>query len=271
MKDSVKGKQIIRIVVVDDESGTRSGVIRLIDRIDPSFVVVGEADNGYDGMLQIKELQPDVVIADIRMPRVNGLEMIENARNCSPHTRYLILSGYSEFELAKQAMRLSVVDYLLKPVTAAQLTDALHNIQRMMLNEADANTSSSTKTNTGNGFADAQNGAAYSPIVTHIIEGIRKDYARHLYLEDFAERLKITPEYAGSLFSRETGKTFSAYLRFIRMEKAKNLLQESESKIYEIAYKTGYADVKYFCRVFKDYTGVSAKSYARGLPGKPRT
>lgn len=255
MKEDAMGTQILRIVVVDDENGTRNGVVRLIGRIDPSFVVVGEADNGYDGMLQIKALQPDVVIADIRMPRVNGLEMIENARLCSPHTRYLILSGFSEFELAKQAMRLFVADYLLKPVTAAQLADALHRMRRMVLTQERAPVSTA---------------AAYSPIVTSIVEGILRDYAQRLYLEDFSENLKITPEYAGSLFSKETGKTFSTFLRDVRMEKAKELLRAGGTKIYEIAYKTGYADVKYFCRVFKEYTGVSAKSYARGLSEKPQ-
>ncbi len=257
MKETDKDQHILRIVVVDDEAGTRSGVIRLIKRISPDFVVVGEAENGYDGMMQIAALQPDVVIADIRMPRVNGLEMIENARLSSPRTRYLILSGYSEFELAKQAIRLSVVDYLLKPVTAGQLADALHQLR---------NTIRADKGAPPEGMPEVP---GYSPIVTRIVEGIHRDYARRLYLEEFADQLKITPEYAGSLFSRETGKTFSTYLRDLRMEKAKELLRENSGKIYEIAYKTGYTDVKYFCRVFKEYAGVSARNYARGSIDKP--
>lgn len=266
MKERGNENQILRIVVVDDEGGTRNGVIRLIGRIDPAFVVVGEADNGYDGMLQIKTLQPDVVIADIRMPRINGLEMIENARLSSPRTRYLILSGYSEFELAKQAIRLSVVDYLLKPVTAAQLSDALNRLRRMFISDEGISSPTSSDGVPGDGAA-----SAYTPIVAHIVEGVRRDYAQRLYLEDFAGQLKITPEYAGSLFSKETGKTFSSFLRDVRMERAKELLRGGGLKIYEIAYKTGYADVKYFCRVFKDYTGVSAKNYVRELSNRPRT
>ena len=259
MREDGKEMRPLRIVVVDDEGGTRNGVIRLIGRIDPSFVVVGEADNGYDGMLQIKALQPDVVIADIRMPRVNGLEMIENAQPSSPRTRYLILSGFSEFELAKQAIRLSVVDYLLKPVTASQLADALNRLRHLVQSDESM----------AGARPQVPAAAAYSPIVTHIAEAIHRDFAQRLYLEDFADRLKITPEYAGSLFSKETGKSFSTYLRDVRMEKAMELLRDSDGKIYEISYKTGYADVKYFCRVFKDYTGVSPKAFARGLAEKP--
>lgn len=240
----------MRIVVVDDENSTRASIIRLIKKINPQFVVVGEADNGHDGMLIIKSLCPDVVITDIMMPRVNGLEMIENARVCSPKTRFLVLSGYAEFELAKQAIRLAVVDYLLKPITADQLADALNTIHKGL-------SSQTTDKTTGSKAND------YSTIVKYIVNGILENYAQRLYLEDYAEQLKVTPEYAGSLFSKETGKSFSMFLRDVRMEKAKELIEKTDDKIYEIAYKTGYSDVKYFCRVFKEYTGVSAKCYAR--------
>lgn len=240
----------MRIVVVEDENGTRGSIIRLIKKINPEFVVVGEADNGYDGMLLIKSLRPDVVIADIMMPRVNGFEMIENARICSPNTRYLILSGYAEFELAKQAIRLSVVDYLLKPITADQLADALNTIYKgLSLQTVDRTIESKAND--------------YSPIVQYIVNDILENYAQRLYLEEYAKQLKVTPEYAGSLFSKETGKSFSMFLRDVRMEKAKELIENTDDKIYEIAYKTGYSDVKYFCRVFKECTGVSPKCYAR--------
>lgn len=250
-----KEERILHIVVIDDENGTRAGIIRLIKKINPGFVVVGEADNGHDGMLLIKSLRPEVVITDIMMPRVNGLEMIENARVCSPETRYLVLSGYAEFELAKQAIRLSVVDYLLKPITADQLADALNSIHKTL----------------GVGAAEKESGSKpheYSPIVEFIVNNILKSFSQRIYLEDYARQLKVTPEYAGSLFSKETGKSFSMFLRDIRMEKAKELIENTDDKIYVIAFKTGYSDVKYFCRVFKEYTGVSAKSYVCNKMGK---
>ena len=89
----------MRILVIDDESKTRTGIIRLIKSLDPNFFVIGEAENGYDGMLLIKKHRPDVVITDIMMPRINGLDMIANVKELSPDTRFLILSGYAEFDL----------------------------------------------------------------------------------------------------------------------------------------------------------------------------
>ena len=245
-----EGADILHIIVIDDENATRASIIRLIKKINSEFIVVADADNGHDGMLLIKSLLPDVVITDIMMPRLNGFEMIENARICSPKTKYLILSGYAEFELAKQAIRLSVVDYLLKPITADQLSEALNTINKG-LNSQTVQKKPETTVH------------VYSPIVEYIVTDILKNYAKRLYLEEYAEQIKVTPEYAGSLFSKETVKSFSTFLRDVRMEKAKEFIKNTDDRIYEIAYKTGYSDPKYFCKVFKKYTGVSAKSYAR--------
>jgi two-component system response regulator YesN len=97
----------MRILVIDDENKTRLGIIRIINKLGSGFTVLNEASDGYDGMVLIKNLQPDVVITDIMMPRVNGLEMIKNARIVSQKTRFIILSGYAEFELAQQAIKLN--------------------------------------------------------------------------------------------------------------------------------------------------------------------
>lgn len=239
----------MRIVVVEDEVATRRGIIKLIKKVNPEFVVVGEADNGYDGMLLIKELHPDVVIADIVMPRIDGLRMIENARSCSPDTKYIILSGYEEFEFARRAVHLHVTEYLLKPITVDQLTQVLNKIYEMVR---------SKKVDEENSFQEKN----YSPVVQYIVEDVMMNYAKDLSLKDYADQFKISPGYLGSIFAKETGKSFSVFLRDVRMERAKWLLENTNDKIYEIAYKTGYTDVKYFCKVFKECMNVSPKQYA---------
>jgi len=238
----------MRIIVIDDESKTRASIIRLLKRLGDAYKVIDEAANGYDGMLLIKELRPDLVITDIKMPKVNGLDMIENAHESSPDTAYIILSGYAEFEMARRAINLPVEEYLLKPITVEQMQDALNRISIVKKQE--------------NCLGGSQTGD-YSSITSYIVKEINNNYAQRLYLDEIASQLKVTPEYAGNVFSRETGKTFSVYLRDVRIEKAKGLLKDTDLKIYEIAYKTGYSDVKYFSRVFKECTGVSAKQYIR--------
>lgn len=240
----------MRILIIDDEYKTRASLTRLIKRLFPDFQIVGESDNGKEGIKQIQLLQPDLVITDIKMPLMDGLSMISNVSRSTPHTHYLVLTGYAEFELAQKAIRLSVVDYLLKPVSIEQLKTTLQRI-------ADSLTRTSQK------HTEEKELTGCSEFVSYVVADIRKNYAQKLYLEDYAKRFQITPEYASNLFSRDTGDKFSTFLRDIRIKKAKELLQTTNLKIYEIAFRTGYSDVKYFCRVFKEVTGDSPKAFAR--------
>lgn len=95
-----------------------------------------------------------------------------------------------------------------------------------------------------------------------MINVIEESYGMKLQLDVIAEKFHMTPEYLGNLFAKETGITFSNYLRQVRMEKAKELLTGTDMKIYEVACAVGYPDQKYFSKVFKEYVGVSAKQFA---------
>lgn len=245
------------ILIVEDEAATRRGLISVIKKMDrDSYVLVGEADNGAGGMRMIYDLKPDVVITDICMPRVNGLDMIQNACESSPDTSYIILSGYADFQYAQKAIHLPVVEYLLKPITRQQLQATLDELNDRLQEKRQ-------RFSEKRGEEEQACVDFHSEVVSRLVETIRKDYAQRLYLENFARRMRLTPEYLGAMFARETGKSFSSFLRDVRMEHARELLLNSDCKIYEIAFKVGYPDPKYFCKIFKEYTGVSAKSYAR--------
>lgn len=110
----------------------------------------------------------------------------------------------------------------------------------------------------------------YSMIVQKAVNEIHVHYSQQLRLESFAAENNITPQYLSSLFSKETGTTFSNYLRDYRMEKAKELLQTGKMKVYEVACAVGYPDQKYFSRVFRECTGISAKQYAMVNKGEEK-
>lgn len=245
----------MKIIVVEDEARVRTGIIRLIKRERPQYVVVGESDNGVDGMYMIKQLKPDLVITDIRMPRMSGLKMLENLEASRLTPTVVILSAYSDFEYAKTAIRYGVFEYLLKPVTAEELTQVL---DRYALNRQGS-------ANPGTDIPPA----GYSPLVSAAADWIRTHYMQKITLEELADRFGITASYLSTLFSRETGHTFSSFLRDYRVERAKEMLCSGSRLIYEIAYRTGFDDVQYFCRVFKSVTGCSAKQYFRLHHGNP--
>lgn len=233
-----------RIVIVEDEFRTRQGLGNLINKVDMGCRVIGEAENGYEGLKMIRDLEPEIVITDIRMPKMDGLEMIEKVKDMGIECIFVILSGYADFEYARQGLRLGVSDYLLKPATISDVKELLKKLSEDKKEK------------------EEEQGAEYSTAVKEMVSVIEENYGMRLGLDGFADRFRLTPEYLSNLFARETGMTFSNYLKKVRMEKAKELILNTNMKIYEIAYSVGYPDQKYFSKVFKEYTGVSAKQFA---------
>ena len=113
---------LYRIILVDDEEEVRKGIIRKIDWSHLGFEVVGDAENGAEALEKIEQLEPEVVMIDIRMPFMDGLTLTERIRQKYPSMKVLIFSGFDDFEYAQQAIKLNVTEYILKPVNVEELT-----------------------------------------------------------------------------------------------------------------------------------------------------
>ena len=120
---------LYRIILVDDEEEVRKSIISKIDWTAVGFAVVGDAENGEDALEKIENLEPDVVLTDIRMPYMDGLTLAERIRQKYPSMKIVIFSGYDDFEYAKQAIKLNVTEYILKPVNVEELTAILKRIK----------------------------------------------------------------------------------------------------------------------------------------------
>ncbi len=125
---------LYRIMLVDDEEEVRTAIIRKIDWEKLGFVVVGDAENGQDALEKIDQLEPDVIMTDIRMPYMDGLTLASRIRQKYPAIKILIFSGYDDFEYAQQAIKLNVTEYILKPVNVEELSEILTRV-RMNLDE----------------------------------------------------------------------------------------------------------------------------------------
>ena len=120
---------LYRIILVDDEEEVRQSIIRKIDWKEAGFQVVGDAENGQDALEKIELLEPDLILTDIRMPYMDGLTLSERVRQKHPSVKIVIFSGYDDFEYAKQAIKLNVTEYILKPVNVEELTAILKRIK----------------------------------------------------------------------------------------------------------------------------------------------
>ncbi|MDO5573072.1 MAG: response regulator [bacterium] len=121
----------MRIVVVEDEPKTRQGLIKIIQKYTPHEVVAGECD-GIKGLEAVTALLPDALIADINMPEMDGLTMLEKIRKRGIRTATVILTGYSEFDYAKRALKLEAVEYLLKPLNVEDIIEVLERINEKL-------------------------------------------------------------------------------------------------------------------------------------------
>lgn len=238
------------VLIVEDEMRTRQGLKNLINRMKLGCMVIGDAENGLEGLKMIQDLNPDIVITDIQMPKMNGLQMIRQAKEIGADAVFVILSGYAEFEYARQGIYLGVQEYLLKPVTITLVKELL---EKLSADDRDE---------------QKESGQNYLPLIREVVEEIEQNYGRPLELNYFAEKFRVTPEYISNLFAKETGMPFSSFKKHVRMEKAKELIMQTNMKIYEVACAVGYPDQKYFSKVFKEYTGVSAKQYALDVSRK---
>lgn len=139
-----------RILIADDEAGIREGVARYLRKHCSTYEVAETAENGADALKKAQELLPEVIITDIAMPRMNGLDFLEQIRHTLPDTKMIIVSGYDKFEYARQAMRLGVKEYLVKPLDTKKLLAALEELKTELDAEKAAwNRKDSTDTGAG--------------------------------------------------------------------------------------------------------------------------
>ncbi len=119
----------MRVVVVEDEAPIREGMAKILSKINADYKVVGTAEDGELGLELIREAKPDLVIMDIRMPRMSGLEMLTKLREENNSCKVLVLSAYSDFDYAKQAIELGIENYLLKPINIIELKQVLQQTE----------------------------------------------------------------------------------------------------------------------------------------------
>ncbi|MFA9377396.1 MAG: response regulator [Lachnotalea sp.] len=241
------------IVVAEDEELLLDNLIKKIENLDIGFEVIGKAQTGIQAYELVKELTPDLVITDIRMPTMDGISLIKKIKERYPLTDFIITSGFSDFEYTKNAIHLQVVEYLLKPIDPEELKLTL----TMLGNKYKIQQSS---------FHDI-----FNPSTTHNtpaqVSEILKDYMLKNYCEDInlnliANNMNYSSSYLTKIFCKQYNCTPSKYLISLRIQRAQQLLiRNPEISIRQVGEYVGYNDQGYFSRIFKKQTGLSPLEY----------
>ncbi|MBP5454297.1 MAG: response regulator, partial [Lachnospiraceae bacterium] len=122
----------MKVLIVEDEVRIREGLIKLLEKIGNEYEVVGQANDGSEGLKLCKSLKPDLIITDVQMPNMDGLEMLKAIFSENINVKAIVLSAYSEFEYARTAMKLGVTEYLLKPINLSDFSQALESIRHQI-------------------------------------------------------------------------------------------------------------------------------------------
>lgn len=244
------------IMIIDDEPWTLIWLQKLFDRPEEGFRVTAAERNPTAALAVIEANPPDVVITDIRMLEINGIELIRYLRDRGIDSKVAIVSGLTEFEYARDAIRYDVFDYLLKPVDEEQADVLLtHLMESFSCRESEPSESAQE---------EDEEDSAFSQMLAYI----DKNYTSRLYLKDLAEAYHFNANYCCTLFQTQTGMTFSHYIISKRMEKASRLLETKDLSVGRIAELVGYNDYFYFNKLFKKKIGVTPAEFRRTRQGK---
>ena len=200
-----------------------------------------------EALAQIDSLRPDLVIMDINIPILNGLKVIQLSRMKHPGTAFVIVSGYDDFSYCREALRLQITDYILKPVNYEEFGTCIDNLKISLFEQR----------------VSAEPEQQEERTITGITRYLQEHLAEEVSLSVLADQFHLNPQYISQLFKSEIGVGFLTYLTNIRMEKAKKLLLSTSLSIADVAERSGYADYRVFTKVFKKSEGCTPSQFRR--------
>jgi len=239
----------IQLLIADDEDIIRNGIATYIELHTQRFDKIYLAENGQQASDIIFQKNPEIMLLDVQMPVKNGIEVLSEAVAAQIAPATIILSGYDEFKYAQQALRYGASDYLLKPCRSSEILKKLHELADELFGPEEVVIKDPKLS--GNYFVEIA------------VEYINNYYFENLTLQQVADVVGITAGYLSTLFSQDQGKGFVDYLNEVRIEHACIYLQQKYFKTYEIAFKVGFKNEKYFSKVFKKLRGMTPSEFRK--------
>ncbi|MDT2834914.1 response regulator [Vagococcus carniphilus] len=241
----------MNLLIIDDEPIFSKGFKKVIEKNTTLFTSIFIAATAKDVLTLIDEKEKiDVFFVDINLPDMNGLDLIKKIKVIYPESLIVVISGYNDFNYARQAIHLKVFDYLLKPLAPSDVKHLLHKIEEELTLEK--------KTSKNEKFH------LVSPLCVSAINTIEEHYAnKDLNLTSVANDLFVDNSYLSKQMKKFTGKSFNDYLTHYRIKKAKELLSQTSIRytIQEIGERVGYPNQHYFSRLFKQQTQLTPTQY----------
>ncbi len=263
----------MKILIADDELYIRQGLEKL-DWNSLGLKMCGAAKNGAEAIELAISTRPDIILSDIRMPNMDGLDMAEQFLQINPRCAIIFLTGYREFEYARKAIALGAFDYLLKPTNPEEIMECCERAVKEVRQQAkqdvtfvemksrikDLEVKMGAKTEDPFPAEQEELGKCK---VSEILLYIDNHFHEELSLQTLSEVFHFNTIYINRLIKKETGYTFLEIVNNRRMSQAASYLKKTDKAIGEIAMQIGIPDQRYFSQIFKKYFGYSPRQYRK--------
>lgn len=243
------------LLIADDEYEIRNGLANLFPWEDVGFKPVGTAENGKKALEFIEAHPVDVLLCDIMMPVMNGIDLARTLHEDHPAIKTIFLSGYRDFEYAQKALSYGVKKYVVKPTKYNELYEIFLQLKNEL--DAERRPGSPPSAEKPEEWLDA---GFHDRIIAIINEYVENSY-KEATLSGAAELVHMSPFYISKLYKWKTGHNFSWYLLSVKMKRAEELLRDVNCRTAEISDMLGYGTPKSFTRAFKKYHGMNPREF----------
>jgi YesN/AraC family two-component response regulator len=249
------------ILVVDDEPRSRRGLKKTLDAWADGRFEILMAASGEEALAVMSTRKIHLLITDIRMPEMTGLQLLEQVECAGHKPVVIVISAYSEFDYAQEAIRFGVLNYLLKPVMKTKLIEAVE--KALQVGESREQEGIIKKV-VDKRLVDVEKQSLQSESpIRKAINYVNENIKEKLSMREVADYVHLNSSYFSVLFKEQTNMTFSEYVTRRKLQNAKNLLISTNSPVADVAEEVGYQTSKYFIKIFKEYEGKTPSQYRK--------
>lgn len=259
------------LLIAEDIEIIRNMLVNDIDWASAGMRVSGIAVNGLEALELVERNPPDILLSDIRMPMMDGFRLIMEVYERFPAVKSIILTAYSDFNYAQNAIKLGVIDFVLKPVDEEELFNAVKRAIGLIEKEREQQKQSEfarkiikeklPDVKNPVQVIDGKSNMKNIKLVEQVMEYIKSNVCADISLGSIAEAIYLNPNYLNRVFKQTTGESMYQFIIRCKMEKAAEFLKDPTAKVYEVCEKVGYQDQKHFSSIFTKHFGIHPSEY----------
>ncbi|GHU72580.1 DNA-binding response regulator [Clostridia bacterium] len=238
---------MLRIILADDDSIFIQGILKHIPWESLGLEVAGVASDGQEALNLCKKHQPDILLTDLRMPCVHGLDAAVQLHEALPNCHFIFMSAFAQPSDYRSAIKLKALDFLEKPVDLQELIYVLNHAVAQVIEPQGIQ-------------ADK---LQPSRVIKDVMRQVESRYMEDLTVALLAQMFYFTPNYLSMLFRKETGYTISYYLMLCRVEAANALLRDPALSIQAVASAVGYQDARHFSKVYQKIMNMTPSEFRK--------